>query len=136
MGSKVPDLDFGNTEIDESAIIEEVEDGREPVELLARIFAHIGHRVPGVKRVEKKLEGQDKSSGFFSDLLALVTQLYRRNETTIQAAVTAGVEQYKVTKAMREAAAAAAAAETNGATASTEKPSPENQTRPPERGVQ
>src|SRR3954470_11391653 len=35
------------------------EDGRELAEILARVYAHIGHRLPLVKRIEKRLEGQD-----------------------------------------------------------------------------
>jgi hypothetical protein len=58
----------------------EMEDGREPVELLARVIAHVAHRIPGLKKVEKRLEGNDARSGLGSDLLALVSQLVSRNE--------------------------------------------------------
>lgn len=61
----------------------EAEDGREPVELLARIIAHIFHRIPGVKKVEKRLEGTDARSGLASDFAALVSQLASRNEEVV-----------------------------------------------------
>lgn len=54
-------------------------DNREPVELLARVIAHVAHRTPGLRRVEKKLEGKDLKSGPLSDLFALLAQLWRRN---------------------------------------------------------
>lgn len=57
-----------------------IEDGREPVELLARILAHAGHRIPGLRQVEKKLEGTDAKSGMVSDIIALVSQLISRND--------------------------------------------------------
>jgi hypothetical protein len=56
------------------------EDGREPVELLARILAHVGHRIPGLRKVEGALEGADKKSGMLSDLAAFAGQLVSRNE--------------------------------------------------------
>lgn len=58
----------------------EIEDGREPVELLARILAHAGHRIPGLRSVEKKLEGTDAKSGMLSDIIALISQLISRND--------------------------------------------------------
>lgn len=72
--------------VDGEAVV--TDDGREPVELLARILAHIGHRVPGIRKVEKRLEGTDARSGLASDLLALFSQLIARNEevATTQAA--------------------------------------------------
>jgi hypothetical protein len=58
----------------------EIDDGREPVELLARVIAHVAHRIPGLKKVEKRLEGNDARSGLASDFLALIAQLVSRNE--------------------------------------------------------
>lgn len=55
------------------------DEGSEPVELLARILAHLGHRIPFFSKVEKRLEGQDAKSGFASDLIALLMQLWHRN---------------------------------------------------------
>lgn len=55
------------------------EDDPEPAVLLARIYAHIGHRLPLVKRLEKRLEGREKSAGIGSDIAALCAQLYLRN---------------------------------------------------------
>ena len=62
------------------------EDGPEPAEILARVFAHLFHRIPGVRHVEKKLEGTDKRSGPLSDVAALLAQLYARNEEVIEGA--------------------------------------------------
>lgn len=53
---------------------------REPVELLSRIIAHLFHRIPFAKRVEKRLEGKELKSGLASDFFALLAQLYRRNK--------------------------------------------------------
>lgn len=62
---------------------EETTEGREPAELLARIIAHVMHRIPGLKKVEKRLEGRESRSGIASDIAALLAQLYRRNKHLI-----------------------------------------------------
>jgi polyribonucleotide nucleotidyltransferase len=59
------------------------QDGPQPKEVAARIAAHLGHRIPGVRKIEKRIEGQDKTSGILSDLGALVGQLYYRNKSEI-----------------------------------------------------
>lgn len=64
-------------------------EGVEPAELLARVYAHAGRRVPFADKVAKRFEGQDKRSGVGSDLLALAAQLYRRNESLIRETVQA-----------------------------------------------
>lgn len=58
-------------------------DGPEPQEIAARMAAHIGHRIPGVRKIEKRLEGRDKTSGIWSDAGVLIGQLYVRNKSTI-----------------------------------------------------
>jgi hypothetical protein len=76
-------LNVGDIEPNEAALQDEIQivsEGREPVELLARILAHIGHRTPVVKKIEKRLEGKNTKSGIFSDILALVAQLIARNK--------------------------------------------------------
>ena len=72
--------------------------GTEPVEILSRVLAHLGHRVPGVKKIEKRLEGQDKSSGILADLGALGVQIYRRNEEVIQESAEALYQARKLSK--------------------------------------
>lgn len=74
----IPDPDSGVVAGDET---------REPVELLARVIAHVAHRIPGLKRIEKRFEGKDNRSGLGSDLLALGSQLISRNETVVYSAV-------------------------------------------------
>lgn len=64
------------------------EETREPAELLSRVFAHIAHRVPGVRSLERRLEGTETKSGLLSDLAALGVQLFRMNEDTIETAAT------------------------------------------------
>lgn len=59
------------------------EQGPQPLDVASRLVAHIGHRVPGVRKIEKRLEGRDKTSGILSDVGALVAQLYARNEDAI-----------------------------------------------------
>jgi len=59
------------------------EDGPQPVEVASRVVAHVAHRVPGVKRIEKKLEGKEKRSGILSDMGALAVQLYAKNQETV-----------------------------------------------------
>jgi hypothetical protein len=75
--------------------------GVEPVDILARIWARVFYRIPGLARLEKHLEGKDSSSGLGSDLLALAVQLYRRNIPLIQAAVEQAV-MVKVAEAMEK----------------------------------
>lgn len=55
-----------------------------PAETLARVIAHIFHRTPGVSRIEKRLEGKDKTAGIGSDILALLTQLAQRNAHVLE----------------------------------------------------
>lgn len=59
------------------------EDGPQPKVIAGRLAAHLGHRIPGIRRLEKRLEGQDKSSGILSDMGALIGQLYYRNKDEI-----------------------------------------------------
>lgn len=72
-------LDVGEVADDFAKRIPGAEDGPEPAVLLSRLYAHMGHRLPLVKRIEKRLEGREKTSGIGSDVLALVAQLYLRN---------------------------------------------------------
>lgn len=58
-------------------------DGPDPQEIAARMAAHLGHRIPGVRKIEKRLEGRDKTSGIWSDAGILIGQLYVRNKSTI-----------------------------------------------------
>jgi hypothetical protein len=73
------DKDFEDIE----SIIAVDGDGPDPQEIAARIAAHLGHRIPGVKRIEKRLEGRDKTSGMWSDAGILIGQLYVRNKSAI-----------------------------------------------------
>ncbi len=109
-GAAVP-VDLGNVKTDEviSAITPEDDGGKEPVDLLARVVAHIFHRIPGVRQVEKRLEGKDQSSGLASDLLAFVVQLIRRNEPVIEVYATAAMEGARQQRAQKRATAAAEA---------------------------
>ncbi len=56
------------------------ENGPQPVEIGARLIAHLMHRLPGAKRVAKKFEGNDKKSGILTDLGVLLYSLAMRNE--------------------------------------------------------
>lgn len=67
------------SEADNTLVNPDEQGGREPVELLARIIAHIGHRIPFFSKVEKRLEGKDAKSGLASDITAFVVQLWQRN---------------------------------------------------------
>lgn len=60
------------------------EDGPDPKEVMARLVAHLGHRIPGVKKIEKRLEGRDKTSGLWSDGAALGAIIYARNSEAIE----------------------------------------------------
>lgn len=72
-------------------------DDRPPVELLSRIVAHIFHRTPGLSKVEKRMEGTQRSSGIMSDISALCAQIYARNESLIKEA-TAQAKAQKAAK--------------------------------------
>lgn len=110
--SRLPKLDVGATPDDPvDAIIGEPgadDDGREPVEILSRVYAHIGYRLPFVKRIEKRLEGQDKSSGIASDILALGAQIVRRNKPIFKALLADLVQQQREARLRKETAKAAA----------------------------
>jgi hypothetical protein len=58
-------------------------EGPDPQEIAARMAAHLGHRIPGVRKIEKRLEGRDKTSGIWSDAGILIGQLYIRNKSAI-----------------------------------------------------
>lgn len=75
------ELDVGlpEPEIEEST----TEEQREPLEIAARIVAHMMHRIPFLRNVGKRMEGKEKRSGVLSDIGALVWQLYVRNEEVI-----------------------------------------------------
>lgn len=64
------------------------EETREPGELLSRIYAHLAHRTPGVRAIEKRLEGTDAKSGIWSDILALGVQLFRMNDRSLADVIT------------------------------------------------
>lgn len=53
---------------------------REPVELLARVLAHLAYRLPFLNKIEKRLEGREAKSGLGADLSAFIVQLWRRNK--------------------------------------------------------
>jgi hypothetical protein len=73
-------LDVGTLEdADKGLVTNNDSTGREPVELLARILAHVGHRIPFFSKVEKRLEGKEAKSGLMSDVVAFVMQLWSRN---------------------------------------------------------
>lgn len=53
--------------------------GPQPVDIGARVVAHIAHRIPLVRSFNKKAEGKDKKAGILADLMALGAQLYEQN---------------------------------------------------------
>lgn len=68
-------------------------DPAEPAARLSRILAHTLRRVPGVRRVEAKLEGKDARSGLMADVASLGARLYTLNEPVIKAAFRAAREE-------------------------------------------
>lgn len=74
----VPQIDVGFTP--EVVEVVEEKEAMEPVEVLARIIAHIFHRLPVLKKFEKKFEGREKKSGLGSDVAKLLFQLWKRNQ--------------------------------------------------------
>lgn len=82
-------VDVGDVTDDFLRSIPGAEDAPEPAVLLARVVAHIGHRIPGVRRIEKRLEGREARSGLGSDMTALLLQLYIRNRDLIAAGIRA-----------------------------------------------
>lgn len=107
-------VDVGTVEQAIPDAISTEENGTEPVDLLARVYAHAAHRVPGVKRVEKKLEGKDFTSGFLSDLSALLVQLYRRNQPAIDGLMTEAANSALSKREASKASTAAPTASSNG----------------------
>ena len=104
--SKAPvPLDVGQVNSDEGPLGEIAPmNERAPVETLSRIFAHLGHRLPIVDKIEKRLEGQDKKSGMGSDLAALAVDLFKRNEPMFKNLVVQVVQQQQAERAAKEAA--------------------------------
>lgn len=80
--SKGLNLKVGTVDLDSDPTVDD--SGSEPADLAARLVAHAFHRLPGISRIEKQLEGQNKSSGMFSDLAALCAQLAKRNRPFIE----------------------------------------------------
>jgi hypothetical protein len=74
-------------------------EGPEPIDILARVIAHIFHRTPGMKRLETKLEGQELRSGMFADVGALIAVLFRKNKPLIVAAFKAAQHERAEAKA-------------------------------------
>lgn len=86
------------------------DDAPEPAVLLSRILAHVGHRIPGFRRIEKRLEGREARAGLGSDVVALLLQLYFRNRDLIAATITAYRDE-RVTEQAAKADAAKSASE-------------------------
>lgn len=89
-------LDLGETEKVETYIKEasQNEDGPQPVETMARIVAHVMHKIPGSRTVAKRFEGNDKKSGLFSDLGLLAYSLIVRNENVLLEATDDAVKDF------------------------------------------
>lgn len=98
-------------DIPERAGIVTEEDHGEPAELLARILAHMGHRIPLISKVEKRLEGKTLSSGIGSDMLALGAQLWIRNRPLIEKLAERAVVKMQENAALRKQEKAAQKAE-------------------------
>lgn len=96
----------------------DVPDGEdtETLDLAARLIAHLAYRIPFLKRFEKRLEGEDKSAGMFSDLVALIVQIFRRNQDQIYELAEQAGKQWVEAKAAK-----AAAKETASASAGAQK---------------
>lgn len=89
-------LDVGELpETNELALEGGIIDNRSPLELLSRIIAHIFHRVPGLSKVERRLEGTQRSSGIMSDISAFVMNIYGRNESLIKEVKDTAIQQRK-----------------------------------------
>jgi hypothetical protein len=76
-------MDVGEVADDFLRAIPGQDDAPEPAVLLARILAHVGHRIPGFRKIEKRLEGREARAGLGSDVVALLLQLYFRNRDLI-----------------------------------------------------
>lgn len=61
------------------------EDSPEPAVLLARIYAHLAHRLPIIRKIAKRFEGREPRAGLGSDVLAFSAQLYLRNRDLVGA---------------------------------------------------
>lgn len=88
-------MDIGETEPEPIESQFTGAEGPQPVEVTARLLAHIAHRIPGVKKLEKRFEGKDSKAGIGSDFMALIMQLYARNKAQIDNAAS-GVVQEKL----------------------------------------
>lgn len=77
------EIDAGELDDDLIRRIPGQEDSVEPAELLARVYAHIMWRIPGIRSVAKRLEGNDARAGFLTDLTALALALWLRNRDLI-----------------------------------------------------
>lgn len=99
----VGDLPTAEDMVDEATDGGVGEDGREPVELLARVIAHVFHRIPGISKIEKRLEGKEARSGMASDMAALLAQLYQRNKHLGPLVVDRVKTQYKLSQMKAQA---------------------------------
>lgn len=78
------DLNIGDVDVRNlTPAVMQADEGPQPKEIASRLAAHLGHRIPGIRKLEKRMEGQDKTSGVLSDLGVLLGQLYYRNKDEI-----------------------------------------------------
>lgn len=59
-------------------------DAPQPVEVASRVIAHLGYRVPGFQKLNKRFSGKDRTSGILSDLGILIGQVAARNEELLE----------------------------------------------------
>lgn len=79
------DIEAGQVDDDLIRQIPGQEDAPEPAELLARVYAHLAWRIPGVRSIAKRLEGSEAKAGLWSDLFALLLSLWLRNRDLVAA---------------------------------------------------
>lgn len=88
---KVGEVDADNLT---PSVISDDSEGRQPVEIGARVVAHVAYRIPGVRKLTRKFEGDDKRSGIGSDVSALIVNLYERNEDLFNTLIATGLQGF------------------------------------------
>lgn len=94
-------LDVGEfPDADADAAISESDPAR-LVRTTAHAVARIGDRFTLVRKLSRHMEGQDKRSGIFSDLFAVLTELYRRNPEAFEQLGKQAADDFKTRRMQR-----------------------------------
>lgn len=77
-------------------------DPTRPMRLTAHAVARVADRLPFSRRISRHMEGTDNRAGIFSDILALITELVKRNPDLIESRLEAFGDELSKARQQRE----------------------------------